>query len=262
MLKEVLRHAWQRLFAASARRLKNPTDGGDLERLAILHHSDKLDSPSYILHYQQHFAGLRKKKLNILEIGVGGYNDNKAGGNSLRMWKDYLPNSTIHGLDMYDKSALAEKRIKLHKGSQFDRDCLLKIYQEMGSIDIVIDDGSHYSEHVIFSFKILFPLLAGNGLYVVEDTQASYWKFAGGDGADLKNPSTLMNFFKDLVDGLNYQEVPRLNYQPTPLDQTVVAVHFYHNLIVIQKGHNEERSNKADFVARLAAEAANNSQNA
>ena len=194
--------------------------------------------------------------MNILEIGIGGYKDPAVGGNSLRMWKDYFPNSTIHGLDLYDKSALAQERIRIHKGNQTDRDCLLEIYNEMGSLDIVIDDGSHFSEHVIFTFNVLFPLLDENGLYVIEDTQTSYWKFAGGDCENLRNPSTLMNFFKDLADGINYQEIPRQNYQPTPMDRTVVAVHFYHNLIFVEKGRNAERSDKPDFVARLAAESA------
>jgi len=170
------------------------------------------------------------------------------------MWKACFPNSTIHGLDLYNKSALEEDRIRIYKGSQFDRNSLLDTYRKMGSVDIVIDDGSHFSEHVIFSFKVLFPLLSENGIYVIEDTQTSYWKFAGGDSEDLRNPSTLMNFFKDLADGLNYQEVPRQGYEPTVFDQTVVGVHFYHNLIFVQKGRNDERSNKADFVARLTAE--------
>ena len=255
MLKAVLRQTLRKLSAAFEPPLEN-SQADDLERLAKLHNSDKRGIPSYIPHYHRHFGPLRKKKLNILEIGVGGYKSPHDGGNSLRMWKDYFPNSTIHGLDLYDKSALAEERIKIYKGDQCDRDCLMKIYNDMGGIDIVIDDGSHYSEHVTSTFKILFPLLAEHGIYAVEDTQSSYWKFAGGDGRDLKNPSTLMNFFKDLTDGLNYQEVPRLDYQPTLLDHTVVAVHFYHNLLFIEKGHNEKRSNKADFVARLAAESA------
>ncbi|HEX3172482.1 MAG TPA: hypothetical protein VHQ88_17990 [Burkholderiales bacterium] len=262
MLKAVLCRAWLTVSAAFARPPQNTGAADDLERLAVLHGSDKRDRPSYTAHYQRHFAPLRNKKLNILEIGVGGYDDNRAGGNSLRMWKDYFPHSAIHGLDIYDKSALTEARITLHKGSQFDRACLEKIYAEMGTPDIVIDDGSHHSEHVIFTFKILFPLLAEHGLYVIEDTQTSYWPFAGGDGADLRNPATLMNYFKDLADGLNYQEVPRLNYQPTLFDRTIVAVHFYHNLIVVQKGHNEERSNKAEFVARMAAESAGAARNA
>jgi len=62
-----------------------------------------------------------------------------AGGNSLRMWKDYFPNSTIHGLDLYDKSALAEARITIHQGDQRDPACLRQIHAEMGGIDIVID---------------------------------------------------------------------------------------------------------------------------
>ena len=256
MLSALLRRASQRVSAAFAQRAQDPLRAGDLDRLAILHRSDKREHPFYTHHYERHFAHLRKKKLNILEIGVGGYKDPAAGGNSLRMWKDYFPSSSIHGLDLYDKSTLAEARIKIYKGSQFDGDCLRKIYAEMGSLDIVIDDGSHFSEHVIFTFNVLFPLLSEHGIYAVEDTQTSYWKFAGGDGENLRNPATLMNFFKDLADGLNHQEIPRLNYEPTLLDRTVVAVHFYHNLIFIQKGHNEAPSNKAEFVARLAAESA------
>jgi hypothetical protein len=192
---------------------------------------------------------------------VGGYKSHDSGGNSLRMWKDYFPNSTIHGLDLYDKSALAEARIKIHKGDQCDPQCLRKIHAAMGGIDIVIDDGSHYGEHVIFTFQTLFPLLAEDGIYAVEDTQSSYWKFAGGDSVNLNNPATLMNYFKALADGLNYQEVPRLNYEPTLFDRSVVSVHFYHNLLFVEKGRNADASNKADFVARLAAESANDLQN-
>jgi hypothetical protein len=257
MLKALLQNAQRGLYATIGKRLQNlRSTGDDLDRLAILHGSDKRDRPLYTYRYQQHFAPLRRKKLNLLEIGVGGYKDPKAGGNSLRMWKDYFPNSQIHGLDMYDKRAMEEPRIRVHQGNQTDEKCLLEIYRQMGSLDIVIDDGSHFSEHVIFTFNALFPLLSENGIYAIEDTQASYWKFAGGDGENLQNPLTLMNFFKGLADGLNYQEIPRQNYQPTLLEQTVVAIHFYHNLIFVQKGRNEERSNKADFVARLAAEAA------
>jgi hypothetical protein len=254
MLIGLLRRAGRHVSRAFRQRLQGLLHSDDLDQLAIRYGSDKRDDHFYTSHYQKHFAHLRKQKLNILEIGVGGYKDPHVGGTSLRMWKACFPNSTIHGLDLYNKSALEEDRIRIYKGSQFDRDSLLDTYRKMGSVDIVIDDGSHFSEHVIFSFKVLFPLLSENGIYVIEDTQTSYWKFAGGDSEDLRNPSTLMNFFKDLADGLNYQEVPRQGYQPTVFDQTVVGVHFYHNLIFIQKGRNDERSNKADFVARLTAE--------
>jgi len=48
--------------------------------------------------------------VNILEIGVGGYDNPNYGGNSLRMWKRYF-------------------------------------YR--GKIDVIIDDGSHINQDVI-----------------------------------------------------------------------------------------------------------------
>lgn len=64
----------------------------DLIKLAIFYGSSKWNEHWYVQHYNKHFAPLRLKKLKILEIGVGGYDDPKAGGESLRMWKTYFPN--------------------------------------------------------------------------------------------------------------------------------------------------------------------------
>ena len=53
----------------------------------------------------------------------------------------------------------------------------------------------------------------------------------------------MMNYFKHLTDSLNYKEFLIEEYQPTYYDQHIVAMHFYHNLIFIVKGLNEEASN-------------------
>ena len=112
--------------------------------------------------------------MNLLEIGVGGYDDPKQGGHSLRMWKDYFPNANIYAIDLYDKSALQEPRIHIFQGSQADPDFLKWVAGEIGQLDIVIDDGSHVNEHVIVSFQTLFPLLADNGIYAIEDLHTAY----------------------------------------------------------------------------------------
>ncbi len=39
---------------------------------------------------------------------------------------------------------------------------------------MIIDDGSHISEHIITSFKTLFPHLKKGGLYFVEDLHAGW----------------------------------------------------------------------------------------
>lgn len=226
----------KRYFRELRRHLLSKIYSKNLNKLALIHKTDKWGNHFYTQHYQEHFRYLRKRKLNILEIGAGGYENPLSGGNSLRMWKHYFPKSAIYSIDICEKIRLQEKRIKIFKGSQADGDFLKDIFNKIGSLDIVIDDGSHINEHIITSFKILFPLLNNGGIYVIEDTQTSYWTDYGGDSENLNNPSTAMNFFKTLSDCVNYQEFKIPGYKPSYFDKNIASLHFYHNLIFIYKG--------------------------
>jgi len=220
----------------------------NLSRLAELNFCDKWGSHFYTRHYQQHFQHLRTKPIRVLEIGVGGYDLPEEGGASLRMWRSYFRNAQITGIDIQDKSPHEEDRIKIYKGSQTDATLLQRMHDERGPFDLIIDDGSHMNEHVISSFETLFPLLSLGGIYAVEDTQTSYWKTMGGDGTDRNNPSTMLNFFKGLTDCLNFMEFECPGYEPTYYDTHIVGMHFYHNLVFIEKGTNDEKSNRiVDF---------------
>ncbi len=215
----------------------------DFNTLARKYKTDKIGSHNYIPHYITHLKKFRYKRINLLEIGVGGYEDPYSGGNSLRMWKKYFPFGKIFGLDIYEKYSLQEKRIKIFIGSQTDKDFLNNVCDKIGQIDIIIDDGSHINIHVIETFNILFPKLRDGGIYVIEDTQTSYWEDYGGDSKDLNNPNTMMNYFKSLTDSLNNQEFIIPNYKPNYFDKKIISIHFYHNLIFIYKGDNDEKSN-------------------
>lgn len=221
--------------------------GNNISSLAKAFGSDKEGGHFYAKHYQSHFQSLRLKKINLLEIGVGGYEDPKQGGESLRMWKAFFRRGNIFGVDIYDKTYHNEKRITTFKGSQVDSDFLKKIKEEMGTVDIIIDDGSHFNDHVITTFKILFPLLGPNGIYVIEDLQTSYWGRFSDDVTENASmhvePLTSMNFLKPLVDGLNYEEFMVDGYTPTYFDENITSIHFYHNLVFIYKGKNNEGSN-------------------
>ena len=216
---------------------------GDLTKLALFFGTDKITSHSYIQHYEDHFHKFKKKEINLLEIGVGGYSNANSGGHSLRMWKHYFKKGNIFGIDIHEKSALEENRIKIFKGSQVDNIFLNKLKKEIGELDLIIDDGSHQNEHVIKTFQILFPYLNDGGIYVVEDTQTSYWPEYGGTSEDLQASGTIMNFFKGLTDSLNHMEFIRPGYEKSYFDQKVISIHFYHNLIFIYKGNNDENSN-------------------
>jgi len=218
--------------------------GRNLPALAAYFGSDKWGTHFYALHYQAHFAHLRRKRLRVLEIGVGGYDDPRKGGESLRMWKAYFPNASIIGLDIADKRLHDESRIRTVRGSQDDEALLQGLSRSDGPFDIVIDDGSHQNAHVIRSFMILFPLLAENGVYAVEDTQTAYWPDFGGAAPRNAAAPTSMNFLKGLADALNYREFPPVEgWEPHPLAPHIVAMHFYHNLVFVQKGTNDEPSN-------------------
>jgi hypothetical protein len=172
----------------------------------------------------------------------------------LRMWKRYFPFGKIFSLDIYDKSQFEESRIKIFKGDQTDTSLLERIIGQIGKPDIIIDDGSHINEHVVKTFELLFPLLKTGGIYVVEDTETSYWPDYGGDSENLNNPATTMNYFKRLSDCLNHQELLKRDYVPSYFDRNIYSIQFYHNIIFIFKGLNNEGSsidwNNSDSILK------------
>jgi hypothetical protein len=217
-------------------------DSMTLVDLAVKHGTDKWGAHFYVTHYQSHFERFRYQKINFLEIGVGGYDNPRAGGESLRMWKEYFPNANIYAIDIFDKSPHEEGRIKIFKGSQADEEFLKRVISEIGGVDIIVDDGSHLNEHIIKTFNILFPLLNDDGVYAVEDIQTAYWRSYGGDSFNLSNKKTAMAFFKKMADGLNYEEIDNPYYKPSYFDRNINGLSFYHNMVFVQKGRNEEGS--------------------
>lgn len=223
----------------------------NLDKLAQLYKTDKFGKHFYTPHYQFHFSRFKYKKFKMLEIGVGGHDNPFAGGPSLRMWKRFFPFAQIYALDIFDKSFFEEKRIRIFQGSQVDKVFLGKMLEETGELDVIIDDGSHINEHVIESFKILFPKLKNGGIYVIEDTQTSYDEgYFGGDNKNFNNLKTSMGFFKSLVDGLNSEEYRIEGYERNYYDKHIISMHFYHSLIFIYKGDNYEGASSGIHFSR------------
>ncbi|MGY6285845.1 class I SAM-dependent methyltransferase [Methylorubrum extorquens] len=214
-----------------------------LTNLARRHDCDKGTAHSYTRHYHKYFAPYRDRPINFLEIGIGGYGDPHAGGSSLKVWRDYFPLANIAALDFFDKSPHAADRITIFQGDQSDPGILHRMNEQCGPFDIILDDGSHENTHVIRSFEVLFPLLRPGGLYVIEDIQTAYWPGLGGAAPSDNDTSTSVGFFKSLVDGLNYKEIPRKGYVPTYYDENILSMTFAHNLIFIEKDSNQEESN-------------------
>lgn len=218
------------------------SDVEQLQEIGLRHGSDKWAGHCYALPYSAHFSAMRSSPLVLLEIGIGGYNVPHEGGHSLRAWKEYFQSSQIIGLDFYDKSELQEERIKTYQGSQIDPVAISNIIKDFSRFDIIIDDGSHRSEHVISTFYTLWQFVKTGGWYVIEDLQTSYWPNHGGKLHETTSPLTTMGFIKSLIDGLNWREIHQPTYIPTSFDTEIASIHFYHNIVFVQKGNNDKQS--------------------
>jgi len=155
----------------------------DLKRFALYYITDKeiTFGHDYIPGYVDLFESRRHSVENVLEIGIGlgaHYNlmsschQNYSMGGSLKMWRDYFSNAQIYGMDLYECPPLGP-RITTFVGNQSKKEDLLSIVDRMGgTLEIVIDDGSHLAQHQVFSFMVLAEYMKPGGVYVVEDVLA------------------------------------------------------------------------------------------
>jgi hypothetical protein len=168
-----------------------------LDRLAKSYGTDKSSEiHNYCVKYEKYLPFNRYDKLNILEIGI-------LDGKSLKTWKDYFYRSNILGIDINpDCKKYEEPRISVEIGSQDDGKFLSRTWQQYGPFDIILDDGSHMNEHVIYSFEHLFNSVKSGGIYIVEDCGTSYW--SDWNGGYLKSNS-MIEYFKKLADDVNFR---------------------------------------------------------
>ncbi len=167
--------------------------------------------------YARHLERFRGRAPVMLEIGV-------FGGGSLAMWKEYFgPGARIIGLDINpDCAAHAAEDVEVVIGSQDDPAVLDGILARHPRIDIVLDDGSHVMQHLVRSFLHLYPHVAPDGVYMLEDLHTCYWEEFGGG---LKRAGSFMEFAKDLIDALHAPHsrgaVPMTDFAASTFSMTV-----------------------------------------
>ena len=197
--------------------------------------ADVLDHDKRIIHkwkhyfpiYERHFKEFVYKPVTLIEIGCGL-------GGSLQMWKRYFgPHARVVGLDIRTEcKKFEEDQVKVYLGEQQDTQFLQKVLSEVGTPDIVIDDGSHKMSHITASFQFLYPRMLKNGVYMVEDLHTAYWdEYEGG----LQKPSTFIELCKNLVDELNADHT-RGALPSTEFTKNTMAMHFYDSVVVFERG--------------------------
>lgn len=180
----------------------------------------------YIPLYERYFSPFRRRKIRFLEIGV-------SKGGSLQMWRKYFGDEAIiYGIDIDPQcerfNGLAGQ---VRIGSQADGKFLQSVIEEMGGIDLVLDDGSHQMEHIRASLKILFPLLSDGGIYMIEDLHTSYWKqFGGGYGSE----GNFFSYVRDLIDDL-HRWYHKSGTKQADVSRSCSGIHIHDSLVVLEK---------------------------
>lgn len=141
--------------------------------------TDKFWVHGYTQHYDRHFAHLRNKPVKLLEIGV-------FRGASLLLWRAAFRRGYIYGLDkntaIWQKFLAGKRRVKVFVGRQEDSDFMRREVVPAGPYDIIIDDGAHTPDAQLASFEALWPHVAPQGIYVIEDMHGNYWSRRAKNG--------------------------------------------------------------------------------
>ena len=138
-------------------------------------YSDKSTTHSYIDLYNKLLYRIKDTALNVLEIGIGNWNDS-VNGASILLWLKYFKQADIYAVDIISQQYMINDiknndRIKIFSETNaYDNTFVNK---ELSSIkfDMILDDGPHSLQSQLEFIKLYSPLLAENSILIIEDVQ-------------------------------------------------------------------------------------------
>ncbi len=145
-------------------------DRGILDRAAFIQ-----KRPFMLQFYKRLLLAFDRPVRSVLEIGV-------KGGGSTAFWKAVFPDARVVGMDIKLQPWLttpAADGVIYLQGDQSDKARLVEVAEAHGPFDLVIDDGSHVSEHQALTLRVLLPHVTDGGFFVIEDVHAN---LKGTDG--------------------------------------------------------------------------------
>ncbi len=130
----------------------------ELECLALKHGTDKA-SHGYCPHYEKLIGEFRNLPCTLIEIGIGS-------GASLKMWREWMPNSTIYGIDINEYKG---EGFRTFVSNQNDTQNLNHILQQTGHFHLLIDDAGHDRKDQKACMDFMFDRVEVGGWYIIED---------------------------------------------------------------------------------------------
>ena len=178
---------------------------------------------SYFPAYEALLKKYVSRDVTIVEVGI--FN-----GGSLFMWRKFFgPKARIIGIDLNPDAREWEKHgFEIYIGDQSSHAFWSELFQKIGKVDVLIDDGGHTNRQQIVTSHHAIQNIKDDGLLIVEDVHTSYFREFG-------NPSrySFINFAYRLVDGVNSRSCS-LRRTYAPYSSRVYSVTFFESIVAFQ----------------------------
>ena len=118
---------------------------------------------------------------------------------------------------------------EIYIGSQSDKNFWKSFFNQVGKIDILLDDGGHGNAQQIITLSEAIQHINDDGLIAIEDTHASYLKKFG-------NPSkhSFINYSKYLIDVVNSRFPDVKNKKNNGFKNKIYSISFYESIVAIK----------------------------
>ena len=137
--------------------------------------TDKNTVHSYLELYEKLLRPIKYKSLNVLEVGI-------FEGGSIKMWNDFFPNASVHGVDIIHinnvwESIRNNEKIILHTSTDaYDSNFVKKSFLDSNiRFDFILDDGPHNLESMVKFIEYYSQLMTDDGILIIEDVQDYNW---------------------------------------------------------------------------------------
>ena len=170
-------------------------DHKKLEAIMMGQHTDKARHRRYQEMYFRVLEPIARRKclgwteaertIRILEVGLGCEARNGPGG-SVAVWKELFVPPLKLDLHVMEYDSVCSTRwstksgTRIHVGNQNSTADLDRVYAETGGqpFDLIVDDGSHLSEHQYTTAMRMIGRVAQGGAYIIEDLHTSCYNYS------------------------------------------------------------------------------------
>ena len=131
--------------------------------------TDKNTDHFYLDLYEKLLCNKKETAKHVLEVGIDR-------GGSIKLWSDYFVNATVYGIDIMHinnvcNDIIKDKIVLYTSTNAYDAEFVQTLLSKNIKFDLLLDDGPHTYQSIIQFVKLYSPLMADDGILIIEDVQ-------------------------------------------------------------------------------------------